>query len=245
MNDVRIGCSGWNYRSWRERFYPKGVPPRRWLRHYAETFDTVEVNATFYRLTRPEVVENWIAETPADFVFTIKGSRYLTHMKRLLDREQGLERFYASISPLTGHPKMGPILWQLPPNFRRDLPRLEDWLAALGEAAPGRHCMEFRDESWFTDEVFARLYENGVAFVIGDDPRRLDWPLELTADWTFIRLHYGTRGRRGNYSDTEIEEWAERIAGLRERAQVWAYFNNDWEAFAIANGRRLKRLLAA
>jgi uncharacterized protein YecE (DUF72 family) len=242
VKSVRIGCSGWNYADWRERFYPKGVPAKRWLRFYAETFDTVEINATFYRLTRPEVVENWIAETPEDFRFAVKGSRYLTHMKRLTDTAQGLERFYASIAPFVGHPKLGPVLWQLPPNFKRDLPRLEAFLDAL---PPGQHCVEFRHDTWHVDEVFGALYARGVALVIGDDPRRIDWPLELTTDWTFIRFHYGTRGRRGNYSDTEIAEWAERIEGLRDRADVWAYFNNDWEAFAIANGKRLKRLLAA
>jgi uncharacterized protein YecE (DUF72 family) len=241
VNAVRIGCSGWNYGDWRERFYPKGLGPKGWLRFYAEHFDTVEVNNTFYRLTKPAVVENWIAETPEEFRFAVKGSQYLTHMKRLQDRERGLERFYASIAPLAGHPKLGPVLWQLPPNFRRDVPRLEAWLECL---PAGRHCVEFRDDSWFTDEVYATLYTHGAAFVIGDDPRRVDWPMELTADWTFIRFHYGTRGRRGNYSDTEIDEWAERIADLRERAEVWAYFNNDWEAFAIANAKRLKRLLA-
>ena len=243
MTQIRIGCSGWQYASWRERFYPKGVAQRRWLQVYAETFDTVEVNATFYRLARPDAVAAWVDETPDDFVFTVKGSQYLTHMKRLLDTGQGLERFYASIAPLVASPKLGPVLWQLPPNFRRDDDRLAAWLEALKRFPPTRHALEVRHDSWFVPEVYGLLYAHGVAFVIGDDPRRVDWPLEVTAPFTFVRFHYGTRGRRGNYSETELREWAARLRDLATGADVWAYFNNDWEAFAIANGKRLKRLL--
>ena len=242
MTQVRVGCSGWQYADWRERFYPKGVPQRRWLQHYAQTFDTVEVNATFYRLARPESVATWIAETPEDFVFTIKGSQYLTHMKRLQDREQGLERFYASIAPLLESPKLGPVLWQLPPNFKRDDDRLAAWLEAL---PPGRHAVEFRHDTWFVPEVYGLLYAHDAALVIGDDPRRVEWPLEVTASFSFVRFHYGRRGRRGNYSETELREWAARVRDLASQADVWAYYNNDWEGFAIANGRRLKQLLGA
>ena len=242
MTQVRIGCSGWQYASWRERFYPKGLAQRRWLSFYAGWFDTVEVNATFYRLARPASVATWIEETPDDFVFAIKGSRYLTHMKRLSDREQGLERFYASIAPLRESPKLGPVLWQLPPNFRRDDDRLGAWLESL---PPGRHAVEFRHDSWFEPEVYGLLYAHGAALVIGDDPRRVEWPHELTAEWTFVRFHFGRRGRRGNYSERELREWAARIRDLSGQADVWAYFNNDWEGFAIRNGRRLKQLLGA
>jgi uncharacterized protein YecE (DUF72 family) len=240
VTQIRIGCSGWQYASWRERFYPKGLAQRRWLQHYAGTFDTVEVNATFYRLARPDAVAAWVEETPDDFVFTIKGSQYLTHMKRLLDTGQGLERFYASIAPLVESPKLGPVLWQLPPNFRRDDDRLAAWLEALPE---GRHAVEFRHDTWFDPEVYGLLYAHGVAFVIGDDPRRVDWPLEVTAPFSFVRFHHSTRGRRGNYSETELREWAAKLRDLATGADVWAYFNNDWEAFAIGNGKRLKRLL--
>jgi uncharacterized protein YecE (DUF72 family) len=243
VNAVRIGCSGWQYASWREAFYPKGVAQRRWLSFYAGRFDTVEVNSTFYRLARPDAVARWIEETPDDFVFSIKGSQYLTHMKRLLIRDSdppALERFYASIAPLLESPKLGPVLWQLPPNFRRDDDRLAAWLEAL---PPGRHAVEFRHDSWFVPEVYGLLYAHGAALVIGDDPRRVEWPHELTAEWTFIRFHYGRRGRRGNYSETELREWAARIRDLGAGADVWAYFNNDWEAFAIHNGQRLKQLL--
>ena len=243
MSDVRIGCSGWQYTSWRERFYPKGLAQRRWLEFYAREFDTVEVNATFYRLARPDAVAAWLEQTPDDFVFTVKGSQYLTHMKRLLDRERGLERFYASIAPLTASPKLGPVLWQLPPNFRRDDDRLDAWLEALKRFPPARHAVEFRHESWFEPEVYGILHAHGAALAIGDDPRRPPVPQVVTAEWSFVRFHHGHRGRRGNYSRTELSEWAARLRDLSTHGDVWAYFNNDWEAFAIANARHLKRLL--
>ena len=237
---VHIGCSGWNYRDWRERVYPKGVPARRWLEHYSQLFGTVEVNNTFYRLAKPAAVANWVAETPPGFVFAVKASRYLTHVKRLAGIEQGIQRFYEAIEPLASSPKLGPVLWQFPANFHRDEDRLE---AALSILPPGRHCFEFRHESWFTDDVLEILRAYGAALAYGDHPERPFVPLELTTDWTFLRFHYGHRGRRGNYSETELAEWAERLRELRSRAEVFAYFNNDWEAFAVRNAQRLRALL--
>ncbi|HEX8205563.1 MAG TPA: DUF72 domain-containing protein [Solirubrobacteraceae bacterium] len=241
---IRIGCSGWNYAHWRNGVvYPPKCPPSRWLPTYAEWFDTVEVNATFYRLTKPQFVQSWIEQTPEDFVFTIKGSRYLTHIKRLQERDQGFRRFYDSIAPLAGHPKMGPVLWQLPPDFKRDDDRLRAWLDAL---PPGRHTMEFRHETWFEPAVLDMLRERNVALTWPDRPTLPKPPsLEPTADFAFIRFHYGARGRRGNYSDTEIDEWAGRIRVLASDVDVFAYFNNDWEGFAVENGKRLRRLLGA
>ena len=238
---VRIGCSGWNYKHWRERVYPKGLPPRRWLEHYATLFDTVEVNATFYRLPTRSAVANWVVQSPPGFLFTIKASRYLTHIKRLTDLGSGLETFYERIAPLVESPKLGPVLWQLPATFRRDDERLAAALAAL---PPGRHCFEFRHESWFVEDVYALLREHGVALVIGDTPSRPFQTLELTADWTFVRLHHGSRGRNGNYSERELEGWARRIEEWRERADVYVYFNNDWERYAVRNGRWLRRRLS-
>jgi uncharacterized protein YecE (DUF72 family) len=240
LQPVRVGCSGWNYADWRGRVYPPGCPPRRWLAYYATLFDTVEVNSTFYRLASPAAVAHWVEATPPDFLFTIKASRYLTHMKRLTDMEQGLERLYAGIAPLVGTPKLGPLLWQLPASFHRNDERLEYALEHLPE---GRHCFEFRHPSWFHSDVYGLLHTYGVALVIGDDARRPLPDAPLTTDWTLIRFHYGHRGRRGNYSETELREWAARIQDLRGEAEVLAYFNNDWEAFAVRNALRLKRLL--
>jgi uncharacterized protein YecE (DUF72 family) len=241
VNPVRIGCSGWNYNHWRNGvFYPPRLPPREWLRFYAEHFDTVEVNATFYRLPRREAVANWVDQTPAGFLFTVKSSRYLTHLKRLTDLGRGVERFYERIEPLVRSPKLGSVLWQLPANFHRDDGRLAGALERLPE---GRHCFEFRHESWFDDDVYELLRRHGVALVIGDHPERSFQTHELTTDWTFIRFHSGKRGLRGNYSDSELEEWAERIDDWRRRVDVYAYFNNDWEGFAVKNGLWLKKRL--
>src|SRR5436189_391569 len=162
MKPVRVGCSGWNYRDWRGLVYPKGLPASRWLEHYATLFDTVEVNSTFYRLASRDAVAHWIEQTPPDFVFTLKASRYLTHIKRLANLEQGIQRYYERIEPLVGTPKLGPVLWQLPENFHRDDERLG---AALDALPPGRHCFEFRHESWFADDVYALLREPGVALL--------------------------------------------------------------------------------
>ena len=200
----------------------------------------MEVNSTFYRLAKPEAVARWLEQTPDDFVFAVKASRYLTHVKRLRELGEGAKRFYESIDPLARSPKMGPVLWQLPANFRRDDDVLAQALAALPE---GRHCFEFRHESWFTGEVYDLLRRHGAALVIGDHPQRPFQTHEMTADWTFIRFHHGRRGRRGNYSKTELDEWAERIRKWSRRREVFAYFNNDWEGFALDNARYLLRRL--
>jgi uncharacterized protein YecE (DUF72 family) len=242
MRRVWIGCSGWNYRDWRERVYPKGLGTGRWLEHYATLFDTVEVNSTFYRLASPDAVARWVKQTPSHFVFAAKASRYLTHIKRLTELDRGVRRFYEGIQPLVDSEKVGPIVWQLPENFHRDDDRLA---AALDGLPPGRHCFEFRHRSWFTDDVYSLLREHGVALVIGDHPERPFQSYERTADWTFIRLHHGQRGRRGNYSETELEVWAERIADWRESAEVFVYFNNDWEGFAVRNGTWMRKQLDA
>ncbi len=243
---IRIGCSGWQYQSWREVLYPKGLAQRNWLRRYAEVFDTVEVNATFYRLAKPAAVAAWLEQTPPDFLFTLKGSQFLTHMKRLLDLEQGPERFFASVAPVVESPKCGPILWQLPPTFRRDDERLDTWLATVTQYGGGtlRHAVEFRDASWFTPDVYGILHAHGAALVLAHDGRRDDQlPYEQTSEWTFVRLHYGARGRRGNYADSELQEWAARVRDLATHGDVVIYANNDWEGFAVRNARRLQRLL--
>ena len=237
---LRIGCSGWNYKSWKDEFY-EGKPARFWLQHYARYFDTVEVNNTFYRLPLRSSVEKWVAETPPRFLFTIKASRYLTHIKRLTDLHDGLARYYERVEPLVRSPKLGPVLWQLPPSFKRDDDRLG---AALEAVPPGRHCFEFRHASWFVAPVYELLRAHRASLVIGDRPEVKDFQThELTTDWTFVRFHYGSRGRRGNYSESELEEWARRFEEWSREVDVLAYFNNDWEVFAVRNALWLKRRL--
>jgi len=230
LTEVRVGCSGWNYGHWREFVYPKGLPARRWLEHYATLFDTVEVNATFYRLPTQKAVAGWAEQSPDGFLFAVKGSRYLTHVRRLLDRGRGIERFYAPLAPLIRAGKLG---WD------------DDRLAGFLDCLPaGRHTVEFRHASWFVPDVYALLRERGAALTIGDHPERSFQTHELTADWTFVRFHYG-RGRDGNYSRRQLEEWRGRIVRRRRRVDVYAYFNNDWQGFAVANGPFLRRALGA
>jgi uncharacterized protein YecE (DUF72 family) len=237
---VRVGCSGWQYDSWRGRLYPDREPKRRWLEIYAQRFDTVEVNSTFYRLARRDAVAGWVRQTPPEFLFAVKASRYLTHIKRLAGIEEGIKRFYEPIEPLIESGRLGPVLWQLPENFHRDDARL----AGLLELLPaGRHTVEFRHASWFVPEVMDALRAHDVALTIGHHPKRPFQSLEATADWRFVRFHYGARGRAGNYSRREIEEWAARIDQWRAHTEVYAYFNNDWRGFAPANAKTLIRAL--
>jgi uncharacterized protein YecE (DUF72 family) len=238
---VRIGCSGWNYASWKDEFY-EGKPARLWLEHYARYFDTVEVNNTFYRLPLKTSVARWVEETPPSFVFAVKASRYLTHLKRLTDLGGGIQRYYERLEPLARSPKLGLVLWQLPANFRRDDERLG---AALDALPPGRHCFEFRHASWFVEPVYELLRAHGAALVIGDRPEVKEFQAhELTTDWTYVRFHYGSRGRRGNYSESELEEWARRFENWRREVEIFAYFNNDWEVFAVRNALWLKQRLS-
>jgi uncharacterized protein YecE (DUF72 family) len=237
---VRIGCSGWSYDSWRGGvFYPQGLAPGRWLRHYATQFDTVELNATFYRLPKATAAEKWARESPNGFAFAVKVSRYLTHVVRLRDTAEHLGLLLERIAPLVEAGKVGPLLWQLPPTFARD----DERLAGALDDLPGgfRHAFEFRHPSWFDPEVMAELRRRSVALVIADRPEiRAFQTAELTTDFTYVRFHQGSRGRRGNYSRAELAEWARRIRRLRARTDVWAYFNNDWEGFAPRNALALK-----
>jgi uncharacterized protein YecE (DUF72 family) len=241
---VRVGLSGWSYPHWRKGvFYPPRLPPSRWLAFYAQRFDTVEVNSTFYRLPRREAVARWVDQTPPGFCFSVKASRYLTHVKRLRELEPGLDRLLERLEPLRSSAKLGPLLWQLPATFPSDHDLLAAALASLPRGL--RHAVEFRNASWFGEETYALLREQGVALVIGDGPLvRLFQAHELTADWTYVRFHAGSRGRRGDYADSELREWARRLWAWSRTHEVFAYFNNDWEGFAPRNAARLRELLA-
>jgi uncharacterized protein YecE (DUF72 family) len=238
---IRIGCSGWNYKSWKEEFY-EGKPARLWLQYYAQHFDTVEVNTTFYRLPLQTSVAAWVEQTPPGFLFSVKASRYLTHIKRLTDLDGGIARYYGRIEPLVRSSKLGPVLWQLPATFKRDDDRLASALAAF---PPGRHCFEFRHPSWFAEPVYELLRTHRAALVIGDRPEVKEFQAHVfTTDWTFVRFHYGSRGRRGNYSEAELEEWARHFEQWSRDVEILAYFNNDWEVFAVRNALWLKKRLS-
>jgi uncharacterized protein YecE (DUF72 family) len=237
VKEVRIGCSGWNYKDWREDFYPPRTPASRWLSHYATVFDTVEVNATFYRLPETKTTQAWAEQVPDDFVFAVKGSRYLTHMRRLRDMGAGLERFWERLEPLREAGKLGPVLWQLPGNFHRDDERLAGALAALPAA---EHCFEFRHPSWFVEDVYGLLERYGASLALGDDARRPLPDASPVGPFAFLRLHYGHRGRDGNYSDRELDGWRRRIAAWRAKRPVFVYLNNDWRGFAPRNALTLR-----
>jgi uncharacterized protein YecE (DUF72 family) len=236
---ARIGCSGWSYEDWEGVLYPPRLPARERLRRYAEVFDTVEVNATFYRLQSPDTTARWAAETPDGFLFAVKASRYLTHVRRLRDAGTGVARLLDSIAPLAEAGKLGPLLWQLPGDFRRDDDRLAGLLAVL---PGGRHCFEFRHESWHCAPVLDLLRAHHAALVVADRGGRAPGPLELTTDWTYVRFH-GGEDPSGCYSDAELRAWAARIRDWRRSADVQAYFNNDWQGFAVRNAESLRALL--
>jgi len=239
MFEARIGCSGWNYGHWRGVFYPSGLPQGRWLERYAESFDTVELNASFYRLPTRKAAGTWASATPEDFVFAVKASRYLTHVKRLRGVADGVARLYERIEPLADAGKLGPILWQLPERFHRDEERLA---GALEELPPGRHVFEFRHASWFVPEVEELLRAHEIALVIADHPERPFQTHDRTTDFVFARLHVG-RGKHGNYTPSQLREWAARVRAWCEEGDVYLYFNDDWKGFAPKEALRLQELV--
>jgi len=236
---LRIGCSGWVYAHWKERFYPPKLPQRSWFEFYAKQFDTVEINNSFYRLPKPETFETWRQRSPEGFRFAVKGSRFITHIRRLKEPADSIGRFFENTDKLG--PKAGPILWQLSPSFQRDDDRLAAFLAAL----PWQHLhtFEFRHKSWLTQPVYDLLAEHRTALCIPDRPD-LPQDVRCVTDWTYIRMH-GSNHDEGNYSDAELTTWAERIRGfLADGVDVWVYFDNDQEGFAIGNARTLRELLS-
>jgi uncharacterized protein YecE (DUF72 family) len=199
-------------------------------------------NATFYRLPKESTVEGWVEQVPGEFRFAVKASRYLTHMKRLRDIADAVARFWEPLEPLRRRRRLGPVLWQLPENFQRD----DELLAsALAELPPADHCFEFRHPSWFAAPVRELLAEHGASLAIGDDKRRPLPEAKPVGDLAYLRLHFGHRGRGGNYSKAELDAWRRRIAAWRSRRPVFVYLNNDWKGYAPANARYLVRGLTS
>jgi uncharacterized protein YecE (DUF72 family) len=236
---VWIGTSGWQYRDWRGRFYPRELPVSRWLEAYAAGFATVESNAAFYRLPERRTFEDWAARTPPDFVMAVKVSRYLTHIRRLREPAEAVARFVERVAGLGD--KLGPVLLQLPPQLRCD-PELLD--AALAEFPPAfRVAVEFRHPTWFVDEVRARLTERGAALCLADRRRPLT-PIWRTADWTYLRFHEGRATPRPCYGGAALRTWARRLAdGWGPDADCWVYFNNDPRGCAPRDAARFAGLV--
>jgi uncharacterized protein YecE (DUF72 family) len=230
---VWIGTSGWQYGDWRGRFYPPHLAQARWLEHYADRFQVVEVNNAFYRLPEATTFAGWASRTPDDFVVGVKASRYLTHVKRLHDPAEPVERFMSRAAHLGS--KLGPVLLQLPPTLAVDHRALEDTLDRF--PAGVRLTVEFRHESWFDEGTRRLLADRGVALCLADSPRRRT-PLWRTADWGYLRLHEGRARPHPCYGRAALSSWADRLAALwPASADVYVFFNNDHLACAVRDAR--------
>jgi uncharacterized protein YecE (DUF72 family) len=235
---LRVGCSGWNYKSWKGRFYPATLAASKWLPYYAERFDTVEINNTFYRLPEAHVFAAWRAQVPAHFLFAVKASRFLTHMKRLRHPEEPIERLFSRARALG--PCLGPVLYQLPGSLQFDLPLLDYFLSALPRRV--QHVVEFRHPSWYVDATFDCLERRGASLCLHDkEGSQIDRP--FVGPCAYIRFH-GTSGRyHGSYGPTTLADWARRLVKRRgEGFDVYAYFNNDPDAVAVQNAATLLQL---
>jgi uncharacterized protein YecE (DUF72 family) len=241
LAEIRIGASGWHYKHWVGRVYPARWPASKMLAWYQEHFDTVEINNSFYRLPTESALEQWRSSTPANFCFSVKGSRYLTHMKKLKDPDAGLEKFFSRVDLLKN--KLGPILFQLPPNFDVNMQRLEEFLDALPRHH--RYSFEFRNETWNNAEVFRLLRKRNVAYC-AFHLAGYQSPVEITADITYVRLH-GPGGKyQGSYDDKALGSWARRIKEWRrELKAIYVYFDNDDSGYAAQNALRLRELVTA
>ncbi len=236
---VRIGTSGWVYPHWREVFYPPNLPQKAWFAHYARYFDTVEINNTFYRLPAERTFDAWREQAPAGFVYAVKASRYITHVRRLRDCAEPLARFLDRARRLGPH--LGPILYQLPPRWKPNIERLAQFVALLPSDLV--HVFEFRDPRWFTSQVLDLLREHGMTFCIFHMPD-LETPREVTSDTVYVRLHGAGDLYMGSYPDDILRKWAEQIRAWREVGHtVYVYFNNDAFGNAVRNALTLKRFL--
>jgi len=261
--DIRIGTSGWHYGHWEGLYYPAGLPKSKWFEYYAQDFDTVEINNTFYQLPKAETFKNWHKQAPGNFLYAVKANRFITHIRRLKDAEETLPRFFERAELLKEN--FGPVLYQLPPGFHKDLERLRDFLQVLrsvilngamrseeslsrrpdsSSAAGGlimtESVFEFRHESWFSQDTYDLLNEFGVGFCI-HDLVGVPTPRVITGHVIYVRFH-GTIGRYdGNYSKSALKNWAEWIKEhISQVHGIYAYFNNDANAYAISNAKTLK-----
>ena len=239
---IYVGTSGWQYRDWRGAFYPPKLPQKEWLGYYAGRFQVVEVNNTFYNLPAASVFETWHARAPKDFVFGLKMSRYLTHIKRLKEPREPVERFFKTAAGLRD--KAGPVLLQLPPNMELDLERLDLALRAMPRGF--RVAVEFRDDSWYVEDVRRLLARHKSALCLADCREKLLTPAWRTANWGYVRMHEGLGRPRAGYRDGALREWARCIAGQwGPRQDVYVFFNNDTHCCAVNDARRLAQELQA
>jgi uncharacterized protein YecE (DUF72 family) len=237
---IFIGCSGWQYKHWRADFYPADLPQSRWLEYYAERFNTVEINNTFYRLPEGPTFAAWRRRAPRGFVYAVKASRFLTHMKKLKDPDEPIHRFFTRARQL--RETFGPILYQLPPRWPVNLERLDTFLRALPRQR--HHAIEFRDPSWYADEVLALLRKHRIALCLHDMAGSASGKL-IAGPFVYVRFH-GVQKYSGSYSDQAIDAWARWLADrVREGLAVYAYFNNDTGGHAPRDAVRLRAAIAS
>lgn len=238
---IHVGTSGWSYGHWRGPFYPAGLPVTEWLAYYAARLGTVEINNTFYQLPTPAALHGWSEAVAGDFVFSVKASRFITHMKKLKEPGATLAPLFERIDALA--PRLGPILFQLPPRWRLDLDRLRHFLAAL----PGeyRYAFEFRDRSWWVGEVYRLLAHHEAAFCIHDLNGALS-PREITSDIVYLRLHGPGGAYRGSYDGAALTAWVDAFATwAAEGRQVYCYFDNDQRGYAVQNAVQMQNMIRA
>ena len=236
-----IGTSGWHYDHWRDRFYPEKLSKPQWLEFYASHFTTVELNNSFYRLPSEAAFTTWYNSSPTNFIFAVKVSRFITHIKRLKNSEEAVENFITRAKILKE--KLGPLLYQLPPNMHRNDVVLASFLSNLPQGM--KHVIEFRHQSWLEEEVFEILRKYNIGLCIFDMPS-FTCPLVATADFAYIRFHGSSGLYSSCYSDEELANWAKNLASLATNLKaVYIYFNNDAEAFAVRNAKTLRSYLQA
>ncbi len=228
---VLVGTSGYSYKEWKGSFYPEDLPASGMLRFYAERFPTVEINNTFYRMPKEEVLAQWAEQVPDGFTFVLKASQRITHQKRLKDVADSVAFFFRVAATLGG--RLGPVLFQLPPNLKKDLPRLADFLSLLPPAS--RCAFEFRHASWFEEDVFQALHSRGAALCVAE-AEDLATPLKATTAWGYLRL------RRQDYVEQDLQAWAERIRQQRW-SEAYVFFKHEEEGRGPALARQLARLL--
>lgn len=236
---IYIGTSGWSYKSWAEAFYPSGLPASRQFSFYATKFPTVEINGTFYRLPTQKAFDNWNRQAPRGFLYSVKGSRAVTHFKRLRPGARSFDLLLSRSRGLGEH--RGPFLWQLPGTFRKDLGRLTEFLRRLNPRA--RHAIEFRHPSWLDEEIFDALRKHRCANVALSS-RTMPMCLELTADFAYVRFHGLAGGATHNYTDRELTPWAKFLRKCnKQEFPAFVYFNNDMNTRAPLNALRLMELV--
>ena len=240
MAQIRIGTSGWHYKHWVGRYYPANIKPAEMLNYYLRDFDSVELNNTFYHLPKETSFDTWRKSVPSGFVFAVKGSRFLTHMIKLKDADRGISNFVPRAKRLGR--KLGPILWQLPPKWNVNAERLEEFLSKLPRGI--RYAFELRNTTWMTDRVYEILHKYNAAFCIYE-LAGYQSPMEITAKWTYVRLHGPTHFKyQGSYSNSQLTKWAQRIDDWAHKLdRIYVYFDNDDSAYAVHNALTLKHIL--